>query len=315
MLVLANVAAPTPEQAERLGQLVREGMGLMIFTGAKLDVGPLQRPALPGRTTGSCRARSKALVDERHSGPVRRAGAALAAREAAGAEALGARARGGPPDHGGGRAGRAEDQVRVLARWNNPRRSPAVIERVVGDGPGPALDDHRRPRGQRLADRAELRAGRPRGRARDGAADLVGQHGHGRRADAAGRPLQPAGLQRPARLRPAAASRGRLRPCRSARTRSDRGPAVAIEVPDTRRAGLYRIAWDEGPLGTQQDLYAANPDPRESALERIAATELKALLEPLDVEIVSARDEGGRPVLRDRPRDLARPGAGACSSS
>ena len=49
----------------------------------------------------------------------------------------------------------------------------------------------------------------------------------------------------------------------------DRGPAVAIDVPDTRRAGLYRLAWDEGPLGTQQDLYAANPDPRESALERI----------------------------------------------
>src|SRR4051812_844201 len=39
VLVLANVAAPAPEQAERLGQLVRGGMGLMIFTGAKLDVG------------------------------------------------------------------------------------------------------------------------------------------------------------------------------------------------------------------------------------------------------------------------------------
>ena len=38
-MVLANVAAPTPEQAERLGRLVREGMGLMIFTGAKLDAG------------------------------------------------------------------------------------------------------------------------------------------------------------------------------------------------------------------------------------------------------------------------------------
>ncbi len=39
VLVLANVAAPTPEQAERLGRLVKAGMGLMIFTGAKLDVG------------------------------------------------------------------------------------------------------------------------------------------------------------------------------------------------------------------------------------------------------------------------------------
>src|SRR4029078_12863978 len=36
VLVLANVAAPTPEQADRLNRLVRDGMGLMIFTGSKL---------------------------------------------------------------------------------------------------------------------------------------------------------------------------------------------------------------------------------------------------------------------------------------
>ena len=51
MLVLANVAAPTPEQAERLARLVRGGMGLMIFTGAKLDAGLyndlLYRPGEP----------------------------------------------------------------------------------------------------------------------------------------------------------------------------------------------------------------------------------------------------------------------------
>src|SRR5215467_7754442 len=49
----------------------------------------------------------------------------------------------------------------------------------------------------------------------------------------------------------------------------DRAPAVAIDVPDTRQPGLYRVSWDEGPLGNQQDAYAANPDPRESNLERI----------------------------------------------
>src|SRR3954447_3367730 len=39
VLILANVSAPTHEQAERLGRLVRAGMGLMVFTGAKLDTG------------------------------------------------------------------------------------------------------------------------------------------------------------------------------------------------------------------------------------------------------------------------------------
>ena len=41
VLVLANVAAPTPEQAEGLARQVRAGMGLMIFTGAKVDAGTL----------------------------------------------------------------------------------------------------------------------------------------------------------------------------------------------------------------------------------------------------------------------------------
>ena len=79
-------------------------------------------------------------------------------------------------------------------------------------------------------------------------------------------------------------------------------------IPDTRRAGVYRIAWDEGPLGTQQDLYAANPDPRESALERITGEELKSLLEPLDVEIATARRDGSSlfsPTGREIWRDLA----------
>ena len=43
---------------------------------------------------------------------------------------------------------------------------------------------------------------------------------------------------------------------------------------------------------SQQDLYAANPDPRESALERIGESDLKKLLEPLSVEVASARDDG-----------------------
>ena len=55
---------------------------------------------------------------------------------------------------------------------------------------------------------------------------------------------------------------------------------------------MYRITWDEGPLGTQQDTYAANPDPRESALERLGAPELKAMLQPLNVEIAAARGDG-----------------------
>ena len=83
--------------------LVRGGMGLMIFTGAKLDVGALQRPALsvgselllpcslkaPGRRRdhGAC---SSSRSDRRRS-------------RSCWTEAIGPRAGDGPPDHGGGR--------------------------------------------------------------------------------------------------------------------------------------------------------------------------------------------------------------------
>ena len=87
-----------------------------------------------------------------------------------------------------------------------------------------------------------------------------------------------------------------------------RGPAVAIAFPEMRRAGVYRLAWDEGPLGTQQDVYAANPDARESRLERIEADELKTMMEPLDVEVVAVRGDGAEqfsPTGREIWRDLA----------
>ncbi len=58
--------------------------------------------------------------------------------------------------------------------------------------------------------------------------------------------------------------------------------------------------------GPSRISYAANPDPRESALERIAAAELKSMFEPLDVEIAVARGDGadlfaatGREIWRD----------------
>src|SRR5262249_60007593 len=39
VLVLANVASISPEEADRLNQMVTAGMGLLIFTGGKLDIG------------------------------------------------------------------------------------------------------------------------------------------------------------------------------------------------------------------------------------------------------------------------------------
>ena len=100
MLVLANVAAPTPEQGERLGRLVKAGMGLLIFTGGKLDVGPLQRPLVP---TGNrvLPFPLKSLVDESIRGlfvePLRPS----PLEKLLGAQAIGLERVVGPPDHDG----------------------------------------------------------------------------------------------------------------------------------------------------------------------------------------------------------------------
>ena len=71
---------------------------------------------------------------------------------------------------------------------------------------------------------------------------------------------------------------------------------------------MYRLAWDDGPLGNQQDSYAANPDPRESSLERIGASDLKKMFDPLDVEVIVARTDDASllsPIGREIWRELA----------
>ena len=201
--------------------------------------------------------------------------------------------------------------VRVLARWNDPGRSPAVIERVVGEGrvllwtttADRAGNDWPVEPSFVLAVREAVRgAARPTSFANN----VTGGERMRRVVHSSQQisnvQLTPPGGGEPQSL-PAV-------PLEERPGEGDGDPAVEIVVPDTRLAGLYRLAWDEGPLGTQQDLYAANPDPRESALERIGAVrpEDDARAAPRRGRLGAGRRR--RPVLPDRPRDLARDGVG-----
>jgi len=87
----------------------------------------------------------------------------------------------------------------------------------------------------------------------------------------------------------------------------DSGPALEIRAADSRTAGVYKMTWEEEPLGPQHDLFAANPDPRESQLERIEPSEVRTMLAPLKVEVVSARNGGDLFAVSNREiwRDLA----------
>lgn len=305
VMVLANVAAPAPEQAERLGRLVREGMGLMIFTGAKLDAGTYNDLFYrQGARLLPCSLKS--LVDENIRGlivePVRPSPLEkLLELKPSALERVAARqimTVDEPADR---------DQARVLARWNDPARSPAIAERVVGDGrvllwtttADRAGNDWPIEPSFVLAVREAVRgAARP-----TSMANTLTAGERMRRIVRSDQPVSNVRLSPPGGGEPRLLSAVPL-----AEDPGDRAPAVAIEVPDTRQPGLYRISWDEGPLGNQQDAYAANPDPRESHLERIAPDDVKKLLAPLDVEIASAKAGGSTlfsPTGREIWRDLA----------
>ena len=286
VLVLANVAAPTSEQAEKINQLVSEGMGLLIFTGAKLDVGLYNDLFFP-KDNRLLPCMLKSLTDETIHGlivevlrpsPLEK----LLELKPSALERVPVRQfmTVDEPNEPG--------PVRVLARWNNPARSPAVIERIKGQGrvllwtttADRAGNDWPVEPSFVLAVREAVR-----GTARPTRLDNTVTAGERMRRivhtsqQVSNVKLNPPGGGEPEALASA--------PFDS--SPSDPGPAFEINIPDTRRPGLYRLAWDEGTLGTQQDIYASNPDPRESALERIEGNELKSMLAPLPIEIARAR--------------------------
>jgi hypothetical protein len=289
VLVLANVAAPNPEQAERLKRLVKAGMGLIVFTGGKLDVGLyndlFQRgddPLLPYRLKG--------LIDENIQGlfiePVRPSPLEkLLELKPSALERVAVRQFMTVEETGD------KDRVRVLARWNNPSRSPAVAERVVGEGrvllwtttADRAGNDWPIEPSFVLATREAVR-----GAARPTSLDHTVTAGEAiTRSITSSQQVANARLSAPGGGEPRA-----LTVVPVAEEKTVGAPTVQINVTDTRRAGAYRMTWDEGSLGTQQDLYAANPDPRESQLDRIAPAELTALMDPLKFEIIAARSGG-----------------------
>jgi len=291
VLVLANVSAPTPEQARKLAGLVRGGTGLLVFTGGKLDAGlynerlyrsgePLMPVLLKAQVDEAIRG---LVVDPVRPSPIEKlmelkpsALGRVSVRQYMAVD---------EPAAGPG-------TVRVLARWNDPGRSPAIVERVVGEGrvllwtttADRAGNDWPIEPSFVLAVREAVRGtSRP-----TSWAHTVTAGDRPRRVVHSSQQVTNIRLNPPGGGEPKALAATAV----DDRSSGDPTPASAIDLPDTRRAGLYRLAWDEGPLGTQQDLFASNPDPRESGLARLAAADLKALLAPLAAEVAVARGDG-----------------------
>ena len=295
VVVLANVAAPTVEQARRLAGLVQRGTGLLIFTGGKIDTGLynermgrlLGEPLLPAPLKGQVDEEFRGLViDPVRPSPIEKL---LELRPSA-LERVSVRQFMAIDE-----AAISPGSVRVLARWNDPEHAPAIVERIIGDGrvllwttsADRAGNDWPVEPSFVLAVREAVR-----GSARPTNWDHTVTAGdQPRRVIHSSQPIgnvrlttpSPGGGGEPQALAAVAFED---------KTSGDPTPASVIELPDTRQAGLYRLAWDEGMLGAQQDLFASNPDPRESGLDRLGPADFKKLLAPLKVDLAVAKGDG-----------------------
>jgi hypothetical protein len=65
---------------------------------------------------------------------------------------------------------------------------------------------------------------------------------------------------------------------------------------DTRKAGLYRLNWQETPGGSASTIFALNPDARESDLTRISNDDLRERWQGVVPEIIAAVTSSGNNV-------------------
>lgn len=297
LMVIANVARLTSQQVAELERFVRAGMGLMIFLGEQVEPDNYNsllykdgRGLLPVplEAIGEEKIDGLALEDVPRS-PL----AALKQLSPAVMQRIAVRKFMQvqlPRGLGKG--------VRLLARWNSTGTAPAAIDRTFGRGDvllwtitaDKAWSDWPTDPSYVLAMREaakaivrgdsiprDLVAGEPLKLER-----AAGREATSPRIETPGAkesvPMQidngPAADKQPDQRAPTAAST----PIKTQTIRFD----------DTRLAGVYRVTWQERQKGSQSELYAVDPDRRESDLPRIETDELRSLLGGLKLEVIPA---------------------------
>lgn len=303
MLALANIASLSPEQAERLKRQVELGMGLMIFVGDQIDstsYNQLLGDLLP--------APLEAALDEDITGLIVEEGPpgaldALLQLNAAVLERIKLRrfyqvrlASDERPD------------VRVLARWNSADAAPAVLERIVGQGrvllwtttadkqwtdwptePSYVL-------AVREAAKAVVRSAGNAGGLTAGETLRVVLP-TGQRVDSSPTPaVEVPEAEKPQALHVSFAGD---------EAANDQNASQTLSYADTRRAGLYKLAWQVAPAQAKNEIFAVNPDVRESRLERITPDELRSLWGGFRPEVIAAASAADAPIAL-RPREIWR---------
>lgn len=306
LLVLANVAGLTPEQAERLERQVEQGMGLMIFVGDQIDptsYNQLLGPLLP--------APLEVALDEDITGLIVEEGSpgaldALLQLNPAVLERIKLRRF-----YQLRLADAERPEVRVLARWNSADAAPAVLERTVGEGrvllwtttADKQWTDWPTEPSYVLAVREAAKAvvrGEGNANGLSSGQTLRVVLSPGQRVDSSPAPA----VETPQAEKPQALQVSFVGGA-AADKATDKSASQALSYADTRRAGLYKLAWRVAPAQPHSEIMAVNPDARESRLERIDADELRGLWGGFQPEVISAVSAADAPIAL-RPREIWR---------
>jgi len=278
VLVLANVGSVSEQRAAELYAQVEAGLGLMIFLGEQVDPTAYNRVLfregrglLPAEIVRYREEEAAGLVLESFSD------SPLAPLTKLKSEAL-SKIR--PKRFAEvSVAADAGDAVRVLARWNDSRQSPAIVEKRIGEGrvllwtitADKKWSDWPTDGSYVLAVRQAAMAISAHSTERD---NVIAGQPLRYRLDKKGIPLQ-AGVKPPGRDEPEVVAVDKSDP-----------KFPQLRYDKTARAGFYRMEWRDPVLGSMSRLFAASPDVRESNLAPISRDDLKNLVGKLNPQIV-----------------------------
>jgi hypothetical protein len=297
VITLANVSSLSPERIADLERLVRDGTGLMIFCGELVDP-VLYNQRLYRDGLGLLPARLDKPIDGPVTGlvvePLAQSPLAALSRIAPAALArIQARRFMAAAVPGGAKS----EDVRILARWNDPEGHPAVIEKRFGKGrvilwtvsANKQWSDWPIDPTYVLAVRS--------------AAMAIARAEPQQDNVTAGDAIQYVLPEGQAATEAKAAAPGRETPETASIVKPEHGPSI-IRAVQTTRAGPYLMTWKNATGGAEQHLFCVNGDKAESDLTPLPDAELTALLGNLRPVIVhytagsSALTQQGKEVWR-----------------
>ncbi|XAL98641.1 BatA domain-containing protein [Phycisphaeraceae bacterium D3-23] len=295
LIVLANVAEIPADRAQQLYDAVEAGTGLMVFMGDQVDPDSYNNNlyangegVLPGRVDVGEAIDAEGLIVEPIDGSVLTPLGGL--RQSLLAQIV-------PLKTAPIELDEDDEDVQVLARWNNTDLMPAIVQKKIGRGTvllWTMTAD--RGWGDWPTQGSFFIASRESSLAIAGVGEEAGNL-------TAGEPIRQAVSTNP---EPSAAKVQHPGEDTTASASVDRDNARVV-YGNTGQAGVYRLTWDKLGSPDQQRYFAVSPDARESDLNRLTESELEQVMSGVDLQIVdlSGEDTGDDRAGREIWRTLA----------